>query len=121
MAGALITPDNPAVPGETIILYATGVGLITPEDARLTLVGRNGFPYLGPAVNSPVVPVSSTAAAATGTIIGAAMKPGQIGVYEIVIEINSSASVGPQAQFTISQSFSTSNIVAVPLAPVPQQ
>jgi len=121
VAGASITPDAPAVPGETIILYATGLGLITPEEARLTLVGRNGFPYQGPAVNSPMVSVSATAASTTGTIISAAMQVGQIGVYEIVIELNNSVTPNPQAQFTISQSFNTSNIVTVPIAAPPQQ
>jgi hypothetical protein len=49
------------------------------------------------------------------------MKVGQIGIYEIVLEINNSAAPNPQAQFTISQGFNTSNIVTVPVAAPPQQ
>ena len=49
------------------------------------------------------------------------MQVGMIGVYEIVIELNNSVTPNPQAQFTISQSFNTSNIVTVPVGPPPQQ
>ena len=34
MAGAPVTSDNPAVPGETVIVYATGLGL--PDFIRKT-------------------------------------------------------------------------------------
>jgi hypothetical protein len=68
-----------------------------------------------------MVSVSATAASATGTIISAAMLVGEIGKYEIVIELNNSVTPNPQAQFTISQSFNTSNIVTVPIAAPPQQ
>ena len=121
LAGALITPDNPAVPGETIILYATGLGIISPEEARLTTVGRNGFPYTGPAVNTPRLQVDATGGTATAIVVSAALKVGEVGKYEVVLEISPAVTPNPKAQFSLSQSVSTSNIVTIPVAAPLQQ
>jgi uncharacterized protein (TIGR03437 family) len=120
IAGSLITPSNPAVPGETIIVYATGMGLITPDSARLTLIGRDGAPYNGPAANTPVDSASSSAASGTGTIISASLEAGLIGIYQVVIELANGVPADAQAQLTISQGFHTSNIVTIPVAAAPQ-
>ncbi len=116
VAGAPITPDNPAVPGETIILYATGLGVIEPEEARLTGVGRSGFPYTGPAVNFPRLDVSASGGGSTALVVSSALMVGEIGKYAVVLEISPGVTPNPYAQFTISQSFSTSNIVTIPIA-----
>ena len=121
VGGALITPDNPAVPGETIILYATGLGVITPEEARLNTVGRNGFPYTGPALNSPRLDVSSLGGGSTALVASTGLKVGEVGKYEVVLEVSSGVAPNSRAQFTLSQGFSTSNIVIIPIAAAPQQ
>jgi uncharacterized protein (TIGR03437 family) len=119
VAGAPVTPDNPAAPGETIIVYATGLGLVTPEEARLAIV--DGARYAGPADNAPRVTVYANAGGASATVLSAALAVGQIGIYEVVMEINPTVVANPQAQLTISQSFSTSNIVTVPIGSPPLQ
>ena len=43
-----VTPNNPAVPGELISIYGTGLGLIDPP-ASFNL--HTGMPYDGPALN----------------------------------------------------------------------
>lgn len=120
IAGSLITPSNPAVPGETIILYGTGLGLITPDEARLTLIGRDGAPYNGSPANTPIEGVSSAAGAASGTIVSASLQVGLISIYQIVIELSAGLKADPQTQFTISQSLNTSNIVTIPVGATPQ-
>ena len=120
IAGTLITPGNPAVPGETIIVYATGMGLITPDSERLTLIGHDGNPYTGSAANTPIDAVSSSAGSAGGTIISASLQVGSIGIYQVVIELANSLPADAQAQLTISQGFHTSNIVTIPIAVAPQ-
>jgi len=57
--GALVTPDNPALPGETIYVYATGLGIIKPDAARQAL--ETGARYKGPEINEPLDFVSSLA------------------------------------------------------------
>jgi uncharacterized protein (TIGR03437 family) len=120
VAGTLITPSNPAVPGETIVIYATGLGLITPDSARITLIGRDGNPYNGPPANTPVDTVSSSAGTASGTIISASLEVGFIGIYQVVIELGNAVPADAQAQLTISQGFHTSNIVTIPVGVAPQ-
>ena len=116
--GTPITPDNPAFPGETIIIYATGLGLITPAEAKLAIV--DGSKYRGPEVNAPIGNVSALVGQASATVISASLAVGQIGVYQVVLEISSTVTPDPQSQATISQGFNTSNIVVVPIGSPPQ-
>ena len=40
VAGAPVTLDNPALPGETITVYGTGLGILTAGDQQLMLDGQ---------------------------------------------------------------------------------
>jgi uncharacterized protein (TIGR03437 family) len=111
--GARITLDNPAVPGETIVVYATGLGLVGPEEAKQAT--RNGEIYQGPPNNDPVSPVSALAGGSTANVVAAGLKVGSIGLYEVVLELNASISTNRTAQVTISQDIYTSNIVTIPV------
>jgi uncharacterized protein (TIGR03437 family) len=119
IAGSLITQSNPAVPGETIVLYGTGLGLIMPDSDRLLLIGRDGAPYIGSPANTPIEDVSSAAGAAAGTIISSSLEVGQVSIYQIVIELSSGLTPNPETHFTISQDLNTSNIVTIPVGASP--
>ncbi|MBM3811766.1 MAG: hypothetical protein FJW20_09030 [Acidimicrobiia bacterium] len=119
-AGARVTVDNPALPGETLVLYATGLGLVKPDDARAAQI--TGQAYRGPALNDPVEFVSSLAGGKTANVLSAGLKPGTIGIYEIILELNSDLPTNPLTQVTIAQEFNVSNIVTFPLFnPTPPQ
>jgi uncharacterized protein (TIGR03437 family) len=113
VAGAPLTPDNPAVAGETIAIYAAGLGLVIPDAARQAIV--DGAPYTGPALNTANTSVSSQVGGKTANVISAGLKVGAIGVYEVVLQLNSGLSTNPQTQVTISQDIYTSNIVTIPV------
>jgi uncharacterized protein (TIGR03437 family) len=113
VAGAPLTPDNPAVAGETIAIYAAGLGIVIPDAARLAIV--DGAPYTGPEVNTASTSVSSQVGGKTANVISAGLKVGAIGVYEVVLQLNSGLSTNPQTQATISQDIYTSNIVTIPV------
>ncbi|MCS7315603.1 MAG: hypothetical protein RMI94_10375 [Bryobacterales bacterium] len=118
--GALVTPDNPALPGETIYVYATGLGIIKPEQARLTL--ETGARYKGPELNEPLEFVSSLAGGKTANVLLAAMVRGQVGVYRVDLELNSDLPTNPFTQVTIAQDVYVSNIVTIPVVnPNPSQ
>ena len=68
-AGTPVTQANPAVPGETILVYATGLGTIEP--AAATQAEDTGGKYKGPALNDPRAFVSSLAGGATANVISA--------------------------------------------------
>ncbi len=111
--GGQITPGNPAVPGELIYIYATGLGLVGPEEAKQGL--RTGGTYQGPAVNDPVSFVAALAGGFTASVITAAAEPGTIGLYKVLLELNSSLPTNPATQVTIAQDIYVSNIVTIPV------
>lgn len=111
--GALVTPDNPALPGETIYVYATGLGIIKPDEARLAL--ETGARYKGPEINEPLDFVSSLAGGKTANVLLAAMVRGQVGVYRVDLELNSDLPTNPFTQLTIAQDIYVSNIVTIPV------
>ena len=120
VAGARVTTDNPAVPGETIYVLATGLGLVLPDAAKNAIV--DGSAYYGPAINDPNSSVSSLAGGSTATVISAGLMVGAVGIYQVVLELSTGLSTNPVTQLTISQDIYTSNIIAIPVVqPVPSQ
>lgn len=104
----LVSPENPAVPGERIILYATGLGLATPR-TEVT-----GIRYDGPETD-PIEFVSSLAGGKAANVLKATLKPGEVGIYEVVLELNSDLPTNPFTQLTIAQDIYVSNIITFPL------
>jgi uncharacterized protein (TIGR03437 family) len=84
--GSYISPSNPAHPGETIVIYVTGLGQTTP----LTATGSAGVPNenvaatLAIGVNNGGVPFTSANYAL-----------GMVGVYAIALQIPSDTQTGP--------------------------
>jgi len=111
--GTPVTQANPAVPGETILVYATGLGTIEP--AAATQAENTGGKYAGPALNDPRAFVSSLAGGSTANVISANLAPGMVGVYEVRLELGLGTPPSPLTQLTISQDIYTSNIVTIPV------
>ena len=86
IAGSLVTPDNPVVPGEVITIYATGIGPTTLSDG-LTPVSVTGQVYPGPALNVPVTNVDNAQmGGTTANVISAGLAVGMMpGVYAVVL------------------------------------
>ena len=114
VAGAPITTANPARPGETIILYATGLGIVGPQPALQAIV--TGSKYRGPEVNEPKTFVSSLAGGSTANLVSAGLKAGAVGIYQVLLELGTGVAPNQSAQVTISQDIYTSNIVTIPIA-----
>ncbi len=104
-----VTDANPAVPGETIIVYAAGLGLPDPTDDVTT-----GRKYHGPD-NQPKEFVSSLAGAKTANVLFAGLKQNDVGVYEVHLELNADIPTDPFTQLTIAQFTYVSNIVTFPV------
>ncbi len=108
-----VTEANPALPGETIIVYATGLGIVQPDEAKFQLA--TGFTYKGPEINEPLQFVSSLAGGKTANVLFASIKRGQVGIYEIHLELNSDLPTDPFTQVWIAQDVYVSNIVTFPV------
>lgn len=113
VAGALVTNDNPALPGETIVVMATGLGVINPDEQKLKVA--TGFKYRGDALNRPDAFVSSLAGGKTANVLYSGLAPGLVGIYEVHLELNSDIPSNPATQVTIAQDVYVSNIVTFPV------
>jgi uncharacterized protein (TIGR03437 family) len=105
-----VTGKNPAAPGETVIVYATGLGLLaTPNSSYAT--GRR---YDGP-VAQPVNFVSSLAGGKTANVLEASPLPGSVGVWEVLLQLDSGLTSEKDTQLTIAQDIYVSNVVRFPV------
>lgn len=119
VAGAPITPDNPAVPGEVITIFAAGIGLVNGPGGNPVQV--TGQLYSGPAFNSPVTPVDNAQVGGlSANVLFAGLEPGTLGTYRLWVQLDPSVPTNAASQMFIAQSVFTSNIVILPIvSPIP--
>ena len=112
--GSAITPGNPAVPNETIVVSAAGLGQIA--DVKGNVIGvATGLPYSGPAQNSVFSNdfVSATMGSSTAQVVSAGLPPGSYGVYQVQLIVPSNQAT--TTQLSIAQNAYVSNIVTIPV------
>jgi len=117
IAGAPVTQTNPAVPGEIIVLYGTGLGLPALTDAVQPLIQTGtAYPLNGPVTEPPTANfVSSLAGGSSADVIQAELQPGTVGGNEVVLHLNANLITSPTTNLTIAQNDFTSNIVTLPV------
>lgn len=113
VAGSRVTDENPAVPGETIVVLATGLGEIFPEKENNKVF--TGIGFAGDEINEPIQFVDSQAGGKTANVLFSGLRVGLIGIYEIHLELNTDLDTNPATRLTIAQSFQVSNIVTFSL------
>jgi uncharacterized protein (TIGR03437 family) len=96
-AGAPVSADTPAKPGEVVTVWATGLGQVDSED-RQTLR-----------------PVNVSVNDEPAEVVSATLPQGAVGVYEVRVILPSALRPGGSAQLLLSQSGVTSNTVSFPL------
>ena len=93
---SLVTPSNPAAPGETIVIYATGLGPVGTPVA-------DGAPApAGPdAIQQPCYPFSvifggtQDFIGTPANILYAGLTPGFVGLYQVNVQVPPSTPAGP--------------------------
>ena len=109
----LITEDNPAIPGETFTIYATGLGLSEPRTEITGVKYRD-------VQTDPQEFVAALFGGKTANVLLATLKEGEVGVYQVDLELNGDIPTNPLTQGTIFQSFFVSNIITIPVVnPIP--
>jgi uncharacterized protein (TIGR03437 family) len=112
-----VTPQNPAVPGEKIIVFGTGLGLTTPRNGQEGLeTGKRTpreVPFLVPL--NPDDFVSSLAGGKTASVDFVGLMPGAVGIYEVDLILNSDLPDNPMTPLTIAQGLFVSNIITFPV------
>jgi len=114
MQGALVTAENPAVPGEILYVFATGLGPTLPSDQS------TGQIYRGSGFNPPVTPVDSILAGGTSAnIFSSSLVPGLAGVYAVEFQLSTGQIADSATQLTIAQQSFVSNVVTFPVVVPP--
>jgi len=115
IANSPVTQANPAVAGEIIVVYATGLGLpvLTGDNQPFIVTGAQ-FPAGGP-VTSPVSPVNAIAGGRTADVISATLLPGSVGNFQVLLHLNPDAVTDPFTQLTIAQDVFVSNVINLPV------
>jgi uncharacterized protein (TIGR03437 family) len=118
VAGAMVTEENPAMAGEVITVYATGLGLVEPDAAAVA--AQTGILYEGPAQNVVAQPVDNAqVGGSTANVLNAELVQGMIGVYQVQLQLSSSLTSNPKTQIFIAQNVFTSNICTIPVVAAP--
>jgi uncharacterized protein (TIGR03437 family) len=112
---APVTAENPAIPGEFLKFYATGLGLPVIDDSVAPLLATGfQFPANGPNT-VPQLFVSSLAGGKTADVITATLMPGMVGTYLVILHLNPDIPTNNATPVTISQDIYTSNVVTFPV------
>lgn len=113
--GAPVTVDNPALPGETIIVYATGAGLpVLTSGNQSLIVDGQAYPQGGP-ITAPMSPMNAIAGGSTADVLQCTLLPGSVGLFQVLLHINSGLSTNQYASLTIAQDIYVSNVVTFPV------
>jgi uncharacterized protein (TIGR03437 family) len=115
IAGAPVTTANPAVPGETISVYASGLGRLQDTSDFVAMI--DGQPFNGSATNNVTDNgfVAALVGGKTANVLFSGLKVGYVGIYQLDLELNSGLTTDPKTTLTISQLYQTSNIVSIPV------
>ena len=103
--GTLVAPagmignSSPAARGETVILWGTGFGVTTPA----VPAGQTASQALGSTTAYVALPPSITIGGVTATVVGAALNPNALGLYQIAVMVPTGASSGDQVLMANSQ------------------
>jgi hypothetical protein len=110
--GALVTPDNPAIPGEMVYVLATGLGVTTPETVDTGQIYRGSGPLNPLATQVDSILTGGT----TANPVSVGLLPGTVGIYYVQFLLNSGLASNQTTQTTIAQQAFVSNVVTFPVA-----
>ncbi len=111
-AGTPVTFDNPAKPGEVLILWAAGLGAVNDGDSENGAIA--GVPYDGP--DAPVLNgASALVSGRPAQVLSAALPQRAIGVYQLRILLPDDLPSDPKTPLLILQDGLASNTVTIPV------
>jgi uncharacterized protein (TIGR03437 family) len=115
IAGAPVTTANPALPGETISIYASGLGRLQDTSDFVAMI--NGQPFHGSPANNVTDNgfIAALVGGKTANVLFSGLKVGYVGIYQVDLELNTGLTTDPKTPLTISQLYQTSNIVSIPI------
>jgi uncharacterized protein (TIGR03437 family) len=102
---SLITPDAPAIPGETIIVYATGLGATQPSP------NPGEIPQYAAQITSTLTVLLNGTPVSSDLIKYAGLTPGSPGVYQVNLLLPDDLASNPEIRASVSNQISAPGIV----------
>jgi uncharacterized protein (TIGR03437 family) len=105
---SVVTPANPAKPGETVIIYLTGLGAVTPA--------------VGAGTSAPANPLSQAQVPSVyiddiqATVLFAGLTPGSGGLYQLNVTIPSNVTRGQSDTIEIVTADGDNNQATIPIS-----
>jgi len=106
--GSVVSESDPAVPGEMLILYMTGLGAV---DADLAFGALSPITPLALTAVTPQVSLGDGAA----TVLFSGLTPGYLGLYQVTIQLPATLPATGLANLTV-QAGSMATSASIPLA-----
>jgi uncharacterized protein (TIGR03437 family) len=104
--GSLVDATNPAVAGEEVVIYATGLGATNPSFATGTAVNQ---------INNTALPVTVTIGGQAAAVAYAGLTQGFVGLYQVNATMPSGLSGSQPVVITVGASYSSRAGVTVSL------
>jgi uncharacterized protein (TIGR03437 family) len=111
-SGVPVTVENPARPGETLIVWAAGLGAV--KEGHSTARARMGVPYTGSDARV-ATPVDALVQGRSADVVSAVLPRGSIGIYEVRVVLPADLPNNAKAQLLIAQNGYVSNRITVPV------
>jgi len=104
----LVGPANPTTAGADLMIYCTGLGPVTNQPAT-------GAPALANPLSWTTIAPTVTMGGAPAVVLFSGLVPGAVGLYQVNVQVPTTATKGASLPLTISVGGSTSNAVNVPV------
>jgi uncharacterized protein (TIGR03437 family) len=101
--GELVTPTNPLHPGDTAIIYATGLGRTSPPI-------DSGMPAPSDPLPAAVITPTVTLGGQSMRVDYAGLVPGSVGLYQINAVVPGSAPIGLEIPLIVNQGGSSTSL-----------
>ncbi len=114
--GSLITPSSPALPGETVVLYLTGLGAVTPSVADGSAAPSKNLSASSSVLTiyvNGVCPNSPNCDASNITYQG--LTPGYAGLYQIDFTIPLTSAGGAAIPIAIQTTTGFADMISIPI------
>jgi len=113
IAGSPVTAVNPAIAGEMLVFYVTGMGLpnLTAGDQPFIVTGKQ-YPAGAP-VTAPQQFPNAIAGGSTADVIQSTLLQGAVGLFEVVLHLSPGLSSNGYTEVTVAQGAYVSNPVSI--------
>jgi uncharacterized protein (TIGR03437 family) len=107
--GTPVTAESPAVPGEIVTVWATGLGPVMADEASPV----EGVPFAGPDA-AVTLPVAASVNGRIAQVLSATLPRGAIGIYEVRVLVPDTET-SQRAQLVITEHGINSNAILFPV------